>query len=332
MELRKCGNSGLELSVLGIGCWSFGGGDYWGAQDQSDVQAVVDRALERGIRYFDTAEAYNEGRSEQALGQALKGRRQEALIGTKVPPAFTKPAILRQHCEASLRRLQTEWIDLYMVHWPITDHPVDDAFATLLALQAEGKIRTIGVSNFGVRQLEQALATGCPVTANQLCYNLLSRAIEIDIMPYCALHGLGVLAYMPLLQGLLTGRYASADEMPYLRARTRHFRGDRRDSRHGEAGAEEEVFAAIRSIQSIAAELQVPMAWLALSWILTRPAISCVLAGIRTAEQLEQNIAAVELKLPGSMVQRLDELTGPLLQKLGTSADYFQERNSGRIK
>jgi aryl-alcohol dehydrogenase-like predicted oxidoreductase len=328
---REYGTSGATLPVLGIGCWAFGGGDYWGAQDQCDVDAVVSSALEQGANYFDTAEGYNEGRSEEALGIALKGRRQKAIIGTKVSPTNTQPSVLRRHCEASLRRLQCDQIDLYMVHWPITDNSVEDAFATLQALQAEGKIAAIGVSNHGVRQLGEVFATGARVSVNQVCYNLLSRAIEVDLVTFCAQHSLGILAYMPLLQGLLTGKYQSADQMPSSRTRTRHFRGDRLGSRHGGSGAEAESFAAVDGIREIAAELQIPMSQLALAWILHQPAITCVLAGIRTANQLEENLAGAGLKLAPTVIDRLNQLTAPLLKILGPSPDYYQSNQNGRI-
>ena len=180
MEKRRCGRSDISLSVVGVGCWSFGGGpgSYWGPQEQKDVDDVVHAALDNGINYFDTAEGYNEGRSEEALGRALEGRREEAVIGTKISPSNTEPSVLRRHCEASLRRLRTDYIDIYMVHWPITDRSVEDAFDTLMSLRSEGKVRSIGISNFGVRQMEEALATGARIDVNQLCYNLLSRAIE----------------------------------------------------------------------------------------------------------------------------------------------------------
>lgn len=332
IERRRCGNSDLTLPVLGIGGWSYGGGDYWGAQDQKDVDAIVGLALDQGINYFDTAEAYNEGRSEESLGIALKGRRQKAIIGTKVSPNNTEPITLRQHCEASLRRLQSDAIDIYMVHWPIVDHSVEAAFTTLQALQEEGKIRSIGGSNFGPRQLGEALATGCRIDVNQACYNLLSRAIEVELMPTCARLGIGILAYMPLLQGLLTGKYTTAEEVPAPRRRTRHFCGDRPGSRHGGAGAEEETFAAVNAIRGIADELGVPMAQLALGWILSRPEITCVLAGIRTVEQLEDAAAGVRLKLAPETVQRLNRLTEPLLQQLGPSPDYYQSNEQSRTK
>ena len=332
MERRTYGSSGLTLPVLGIGCWAYGGSptDYWGAQDQADVDWVVARALDSGINYFDTAEAYNEGRSEEALGRALQGRRQQAVIGTKLPPAFAEPAVLRQHCEASLKRLHTDFIDIYMIHWPLVDLPVEPAFATLAALQAEGKIKTIGVSNFGVHQLQEALATGVKIEVDQLCYNLLSRGIEIDLMPFCAAHQIGILAYSPLAQGLLTGKFHSADEMPPARTRTRHFRGDRPGSRHGEPGAEAETFAAVDSLRQVAQELHVTVAQVALAWCLGRPEITCVLPGSRNGEQLAENQAGAQLHLPPELLARLNNLTLSLREILGASPDYYQGRNSGR--
>ena len=139
MEKRVVGKSGIEISVMGIGGWSYGGGDYWGPQAQEDVDAVAHAALDNGINFFDTAEGYNEGRSEEAVGRALKGRRSEAIIATKISPNNTEPTVLREHCDASLRRLQTDYIDIYIVHWPITEHSVEDAFATLNALKGGGQ-------------------------------------------------------------------------------------------------------------------------------------------------------------------------------------------------
>ena len=144
MEQRQCGTSGLSLSALGMGCWAFGGGDYWGQQSQADVDRTVRRALDLGINYFDSAEAYNEGRSEESLGKATLGLpRDRIVVGTKIGPNNTKPDVLCEHCEASLKRLGTDYIDLYMVHWPIVPHAigqfgdgecpnVEDAFATLM--------------------------------------------------------------------------------------------------------------------------------------------------------------------------------------------------------
>jgi myo-inositol catabolism protein IolS len=334
MERRACGSSGMVVSALGIGCWSFGGGsgDYWGPQDERDAASVVSAALDCGINYFDTAELYNDGCSEESLGRALAGRRHHALIGTKVSPGHVEPAALRQHCEASLRRLGTDYIDIYMVHWPITGYSIEDAFATLVSLRDEGKIRTIGVSNHGVQQLGDVASTGAPIAVNQLYYNLLSRAIEVEILPLCRQLSIGVIGYMPLQQGLLTGKYRSADEMPWVRTRTRHFASTRRGARHGEAGAEAEVFAALDAIRGLSQELRVPMAQLALVWTLAQPGISCVLAGARTAEQVMENFAAAQLTLSPDVIARLDELTEPTLRKLGANPDYWESSENSRIR
>jgi aryl-alcohol dehydrogenase-like predicted oxidoreductase len=334
VEYRACGKSGLELSVLGIGCWSFGGGesDYWGPQDQRDAGEVVARALDMGVNYFDTAEGYNDGRSEEALGAALGRRRAEAVIGTKVAPENTQPAVLREHCEASLRRLGTDTIDLYMVHWPITQHSVADAFATLIALKQEGKIRHIGVSNFGVNQLSEALATGVEIAADQLAYSLLTRSIELEILPMCRDQGIGVLPYMPLMQGLLTGKYRTPDDVPPLRARTRHFRGDRPLARHGESGAETETFAALELIAAMADRRDAPMSALALAWAAARPEISSVIVGVRNLAQLEDALRGIETPLSPEEVAELNAATEPVLRVLGTNADIFQGGDRGRVR
>ena len=183
MEMRTCGKSGIEISPMGIGCWSYGGGDYWGSQAQSDVTAVANAALDAGINFFDTAEGYNDGRSEEALAVALKGRRHEAVIGTKV--SRPDPATIRERCEASLDRLQTDYVDIYMIHWPDDEIAIEESMVELTRLQVDGLIRAIGVSNFGVEQLTAALDTGASIAVNQLCYNLLSRAIEPELLPLC---------------------------------------------------------------------------------------------------------------------------------------------------
>ena len=334
MERRVCGNSGIALSILGIGCWSFGGSgdDYWGPQDERDAADAVSAALDNGINYFDTAAMYNDGRSEESLGRALRGQRHRAIIGSKVSPANTDPAVLRQHCEASLRRLGVDAIDIYMVHWPITDHSVEDAFLTLRALRDEGKVRAVGVSNHGVRQLTEAVSTGAPIAVNQLCFNLLSRAIEAEILPLCRQRNVGVIGYMPLQQGLLTGKYRSAEEVPWIRMRTRHFQGTRRGARHGEPGAEAEIFAALDGMRDLAGEINVPMGQLALAWALARPGITCALAGARTAAQVVENAAAARLALSPEVIAKLDALTDPVTRKLGSNADYWESTENSRIR
>ena len=327
MEILVCGKSGIEISPMGIGCWSYGGGDYWGPQAQSDVTAVAHAALDAGINFFDTAEGYNHGRSEEALGVALKGRRHEAVIGTKV--STPDPATIRERCEASLQRLQTDYVDIYMIHWPHDEFPIDESMAELTRLQEDGLIRAIGVSNFGVAQLTAALGTGTELAVNQLCYNLLSRAIEIELLPLCQEHNIGILGYMPLLQGLLTGKYKTADEMLPVHSRFRHFRDDRPMATHGEEGAEEEVFKTLEDIRKIAEHEQIPMSRLAIAWAMAKPGITCMLVGTRNVNELTENLRVIEWTPSADVIESLDKLTTPLLEKMGANPDYF---TGGRIR
>ncbi|GMA61087.1 aldo/keto reductase [Alicyclobacillus fastidiosus] len=349
MEYRKLGVSNLQLGTIGLGCWAFGGGSYWGEQNQKDVDRVVHEALECGINYFDTAEVYNEGASEISLGKALQGRRNEAIVGTKITPANTEPATLRKHCEESLARLNTDYIDVYVLHWPISPHSIehfsddarlfvsppsiDEAFHTLRSLQAEGKIREIAISNHGVKQMKQVLGTGTKIVANQLAYNLLSRAIESSILPLCIERGVGVIAYMPLQQGLLTGKYHRPEAMKPMQARSRHFHHTRGSgTRHGENGAEQEVFQAISEIRHIAEEMHVDMSVLALSWVISNPAVTTAIVGCRNTKQLENNLQALDCPLDLSTLSKLNDITLPVLEKLGDNPDYYENRLNSRIE
>ena len=321
MEMRTCGKSGIEISTMGIGCWSYGGGDYWGKQAQSDVTAVAKAALDAGINFFDTAEGYNNGRSEEALAVALKGRRHEAVIGTKV--SRPDPATIRERCEASLDRLQTDYVDIYMIHWPDDEIAIEESMVELTRLQEDGLIRAIGVSNFGVEQLTAALETGASIAVNQLCYNLLSRAIEPELLPLCRKHNVGILGYMPLLQGILTGQYKRAEEIPPVHSRFRHFRDDREQASHGEAGAEEEMFETLEAIREIAEAEQIPMSRLAIAWAMARPGITCMLVGTRNVNELVENLHVVEYTPSDDVIESLDTVTAPLLEKMGANPDYF---------
>jgi aryl-alcohol dehydrogenase-like predicted oxidoreductase len=350
LKYRCCGTTDLELSVIGLGCWSFGGGDYWGPQDQGEVDAIVRRALDLGVNYFDTAEGYNEGRSEQSLGEAIQEfPRGEIVIGTKVAPSNTFPETLRKCCEQSLLRLGTDYIDIYMVHWPIhvpaikfytSDQAIlrnppsaTEAFETLLALKKEGKILHIGVSNFGKSPLDEALTTAPVIAVNQLAYSLIARAIEWEILPYCQQKGVGVLAYMPLWQGLLTDRISSMEDLPPVRRRTRHF--DCRSSplaRHGERGAEEETEATLRLIRELARCLELPAAQLALSWSFAHSGIVSSIVGARSVKQLETNVESASLSASPAVIAELNEITRPLMEKLGPSFDYFEGATNDRTQ
>ena len=198
-------------------------------------------------------------------------------------------------------------------------------------LQSEGKIRVIGVSNFGKQDMPDMLQQG-RFESNQLPYSLLWRAIEFDIQPQCVDQQIGILAYSPLNQALLTGKYSSADAMPPSRTRTRHFRGDRKGSRHGLPGYETEVFDAVAAIRQISAEIEQPMAQVALAWLLHRPGLTAVLAGARKAEQILGNVAAAELALRSEVLARLDAVTEDLKQAFGADPDMWQNAENTRYR
>ncbi len=332
MRTRRLGQSGLQVSVLALGCWALGGGSGWGEQDEGEAIATIHAALDHGIRFLDTAEAYAGGRSEEILGKALRGRREEAIVATKISPRHCDPDEIASYCEASLRRLQTDYIDHYIVHWPITEHPVDEAFAALHDLKREGKVRSIGASNFGVEQLTEALGTEVQIDADQLNCSLLSRAIEFEILPLCRARGVSVTAYMPLMQGLLTGKFEHPGDVPDFRARTRHFDSKRGRARHGGPGAEAETFAAIDAIRAIARELGVPMADLALAWVIAQPGVASAIAGARRPDQVARNVAAAELQLPFEIINRLNMATEALKSKLGPNADYWSSCENRRTR
>jgi aryl-alcohol dehydrogenase-like predicted oxidoreductase len=321
MQYTTLGQSDFHVSTYALGCWPFAGGRTWGDQDDNQSIATVHAALAHGINFFDTAEAYEAGTSERVLGRALLGRRDQAIIATKVAANHLAPADIRTACEGSLAALQTDYIDLYLIHWPTRDVPLEDSVAALEALKAEGKIRAIGVCNFGVRDLTDILKLH-PIVTNQLPYSLLWRVIEREILPACLANDVGLMCYSPLAQGLLTGRYASADEVPPGLARTRYYAGHRGGT-HGEEGAEAEVFAALAAIRQIAGDLGQPMAAVALAWLRQQPGATTILIGARSPQELELNLPALDLTLTPDVVAALNAVTEPVKEKLGHNADMW---------
>ena len=349
MHTRTIGNTDLQVSSIGMGCWAFGGGEYWGAQSQRDVNHVVHSALERGINFFDTAEVYNQGASEQALGVALQGKRCQAIVLSKVSPSFARRGILQAHCEESLRRLQIETIDVYMLHWPITPHAlqhfssdknllaspptIEEAYEDLAKLKQAGKIRHIGVSNFGRSQMEEIIGFGGEIVLNEITYNIVSRGIEAEILPWCQAHNVSIVGTMAVMQGLLTGKYATPEEVPYNQAHSRHYRQERGmgTSRHNENGAEDEMFACVNALRTLSLDTGVSMAELAIAWTLHQPGVASSLVGCRNVQQLEENLKAAQLTLSDDVIQTINRVSQPVLDKLGPNADYYENTQNSRI-
>ncbi len=250
MEHRQLGRTEIQVSPICLGTWEFAGDFMWGERPESDHAATIHAALAAGVNFFDTAEMYGDGKSEEILGRALAGRRHEAVIASKVMDHHLAPADLTQACEDSLRRLQTDYIDLYQIHWPSRTIPLADSMEALLRLRAAGKIRAIGVSNFGTLDLDDLFALG-RAESNQLAYSLLARAVEYEIQPKCVAHDMSILCYSPLMHGILAGKFATADDVPVERARTRHFSQAREMTVHSEPGCEAETFAALDGIRRV---------------------------------------------------------------------------------
>ena len=323
MKYRKLGRTEIRVSVIAMGCWALAGDWVWGEQDEQDSIATVHTALDLGINFFDTAEGYGDGKSEVVVGKALTGRRHEAVVATKISPShLVNKEEVQKACERSLQRLNTDYIDLYQIHWPNWDIPIAETMEALERLREQGKVRAIGVSNFGMVDLSDLLSVGRCET-NQLPYSLLGRAIEYEIRQECIDNEIGILCYSPLAQGLLADKFASVDDVPEERARTRHFSRNRPLTRHDEEGCEEETFTAIERIRRICAEIDAPMAEVALAWLLYQPGVTSVLAGARRPDQIEHNVKAAALELPPEIVDGLSIATDKVKQKLGPNPDLW---------
>jgi len=327
-------NTDLQVSVIAMGCWALAGDNVWGEQPQDLTDSAVAAALDLGINFFDTAEMYGYGAADAALGHALRGRRDRAVIASKIRPQDMARQSVIEACERTLQRLQTDHLDLYQIHWPSREVRLEETWDAMQSLKQQGKVRALGVCNFGPADLAALDAVAAPgeVATDQVAYSLLSRMIEHEILPAAQQRGLGVLAYSPIMQGLLADKYMDADEVPAPRARTRHFSTDRPLARHGEGGCEAETFAAISAIRDIARKLDRPMSDLALAWLLHQPAVTSVLVGIRTPEQARRNAAPLDLALDADTLARLDEATRPVKDALGPNADMWQPADQSRIR
>ena len=347
MKKSNLGKSDISISAMTLGCWPFGGGDYWGEQSQQDVNNVVSAAIDMGANTFDTAEVYNNGESEKSLGKALKGCRDRAVVISKISPSNCRN--VRQHCINSLQRLGMDYLDVYMLHWPINtlavkhftsneniiESPptIEEAYQQLDELKKEGLIRSIGMSNFGRKQMEEVVALGIQIDVNELTYNIVSRAIEAEIVPYCMEQNISIIGSMGLQQGLLAGIYRTADDVPKHQAHSRHFAQHRGEetSRHHEEGAEKEIFEVVNQLHHIADDLKIHIAQLSIAWILKKPFMASTLVGSRNIDELKMNVEACTMTIPDEIETLIDKISLPTLVKLGNSPDYYEHRSKSRI-
>ena len=315
MEYRRLGASGLHVPALAFGAGTFGGrGDLfgnWGTTDVAEARRLVDICLDAGVTLFDTADVYSDGASEEVLGAALKGRRDQALISTKTALPLgdddwgTGRSRLLRAADAALRRLDTDHIDLFQLHAFDAGTPVEETLSALDDLVRAGKVRYVGVSNFAGWQLMKSLAAAdrhhLPrYVAHQVYYSLVGRDYEWELLPLALDQGVGAVVWSPLGWGRLTGKVRRDQPLP---ASSRLHR----TADFGPPVPDERLYRVVDALDEVAAETGRAVPQVALNWLLRRPSVSSVLIGARDETQLRQNLGAVGWELTADQVARLDE-------------------------
>lgn len=322
MKQKPLGNSGLSASIVGLGAWVLGGGQLWG-QDTDDAESVrtIQAALDLGINLIDTAPAYGWGRSERVVGRALKGRRDRAILATKCGlwwedargSFFTdfdgkklyrslRPDTLQLEIENSLRRLETDYIDLYQTHWPSVppDHtPIADTMAVLLKFKDQGKIRAIGVCNVSLDELKENLRCG-GIVSDQFRYSMLHREAEADILPFCAQHQIATLTYMSLEQGLLTGKIGMDRVFKPTEFRSNTYWNDWLIPVN-----RKRVLDLLASWKDLTDKYACTLSQLVIAWTAAQHGVTHVLAGGRNLAQVSENAKAGDLTLEAGDLARI---------------------------
>jgi aryl-alcohol dehydrogenase-like predicted oxidoreductase len=313
MEQRRLGSSPVQVSQIGLGTWGMSGA-FWGAADDAESVRVIHRALELGVTLIDTAEAYGKGHAEEVVGKALAGRRNQAVIATKVMASRLDPQELQAALEGSLQRLGTDYVEVYFIHWPNPDFPIGPTMEALERLRAQGRIRAIGVSNFGSEEMDRARQHGT-IDVLQPPYNMLWREIEAATLPYCRRHNIGVMPYSGLAQGLLTGTlsrdtvFAEGD--------------DRRTTVLFQPGPYEHALDTVEALRPIAAKYGKTVPQLAIQWLTSRPGISSPLLGARSVREMDENAGSIGWKIDDDDIAAIDRLTSPVWAKIADKGDMF---------
>lgn len=317
MEYRQLGASGLKVPVLSFGTATFGGGNEffkaWGSTQVEEAKTLINLCLDAGVNLFDTANVYSNGLSEEILGKALEGKRNEVLISTKAtfpmgkgPNDFgSSRSHLLEQCEASLKRLNTDHIDIYHMHGFDGNTPVEETLKTLDTLVQSGKVRYIACSNFSGWHLMKSLSASekygfSKYIAHQAYYSLLDREFEWELMPLGIDQNVGTIVWSPLASGRLSGKYRRGQPLPQDN-RVQQGGG------HGPALNEERLFTIVEALDQVAEETGKSIAQVSLNWLLQRPTIANIVIGARNEEQLKQNLEAVGWNLTIDQVKKLDE-------------------------
>lgn len=313
MQTRRLGNSDLALTPVGFGAWAIGGGGWafgWGPQDDADSVAAVREAIDFGVNWIDTAAVYGLGHSEEVVARALEGVANRPYVFTKcgrvwdasgqIGKRLTADSI-RRECEASLRRLRVEVIDLYQMHWPEPDADIEEGWQAMLKLKDEGKVRWVGVSNFNAEQMARVAKYG-PITSLQPPYSLVRREVEASTLPFCEEHNIGVVAYSPMASGLLTGawtreRLAALPADDWRREKNKQF--------------QEPLLTRNLKLVELLREVGAPHAktpaQVAVAWVLGHPAVTGAIVGARRPGQLPELLGAADWRLSTSEVNRVEQ-------------------------
>jgi len=302
MEKRWLGTTDMEITPVGFGCWAIGGANWaygWGSQSDRDAVEAIEKAVELGINWIDTAAVYGLGHAEELVGKALRGLDEKPFVFTKCGLVWDenraisnnlRAESIRRECEASLKRLGTDCIDLYQIHWPNPDDEIEEGWHEMARLQEEGLVRYIGVSNFSVAQMERA-ASIAPIASLQPPYSMLRRAIETEILPYCEQHDIGVIVYSPMLSGMLTGAMT--------RERALNLPADdwRRNNKEFQEPRLSANLELVELLRRIGKQHDASPGEVAIAWTLRHPAVTAAIVGGRTAAQVEGTAGAADLAL-----------------------------------
>lgn len=309
MEQKPLGQSGIRVSRLGLGTWAMGGEEpVWGVTDDRESVAAIHQALDRGINLIDTAPIYGSGHAEEIVGKAIAGNRERVVIATKcglVPSErpsslprrdLSQKNILRE-CDASLRRLKTDVIDIYQCHWPDPETPIRETMETLSGLLELGKIRAIGLSNYGCERLAAAREFGI-VHCIQPSFSLLSQRAADDLLPYCEEHEIGVISYGPLARGLLTGKFNAESSFRDLRAQDAEFLGARFQRN----------LKTVESLRTIASKYDRTVGQLAINWVVSFPGITAAIVGAKRPSQLIENVGGTGWEIFKEDLEAIDSI------------------------
>ena len=314
MEYRRLGNSGLKVSSVGLGTNNFGG-----RLDEASSAKVIHTAIDQGINMLDTANIYGANLSEVYIGKAVKGQRDKVLLATKVSGKMgtgpndsgTSRAHIMYEVEQSLKRLETDYIDLYQIHFPSDETPIEETLRALDDLIAQGKVRYIGCSNYASWQTCEAIWTSRTLGLNSFIsvqphYNLLTRSIERELIPFCQAYDVGIIPYFPLASGFLTGKYRPGSAAP---------EGTRLAGQMGERTLTEDNFESLERLETFASENGHTLLELAFSWLLAKPQVATVIAGATSPEQVTSNIEATSWILTPEEMEQVDQITHKALTR-----------------